>query len=124
MIDDTIHKATTGTEHMAQATQTAAGDFGDRLREAGDTFKHSTDKMAETGAALGLKMLDQAESNAHEAFAAMRAAAQATDVGEVVKIQGDYLREQSARAMTQAREIAELVTGFGREAIGQMTRRG
>ncbi|MBY0521273.1 MAG: phasin family protein [Sphingomonas sp.] len=115
---------TMGAEGVAQSTQAAAGEFGDRMRDAGDTLKQSTEKMAETGTALGMKMLDQAESNAREAFAAMRAAAQAKDVSEVVKIQGDYLREQSSRAMTQAREIAELITGFGRDAIGQMSRRG
>lgn len=124
MIDDTMKANTMGAEGVAQSTQAAAGEFGDRMRDAGDTLKQSTEKMAETGTALGMKMLDQAESNAREAFAAMRAAAQAKDVSEVVKIQGDYLREQSSRAMTQAREIAELITGFGRDAIGQMSRRG
>lgn len=123
MIDDTMKATTMGAENVAQSTQAAAGEFGDRMRDAGDTLKQSTEKMAETGTALGMKMLDQAESNAREAFAAMRAAAQAKDVSEVVKIQGDYLREQSTRAMTQAREIAELITGFGRDAIGQMSRR-
>ncbi|MGJ3626035.1 phasin family protein [Sphingomonas sp. MMS24-JH45] len=67
-------------------------------------------------------MIDQAESNTHEAFAAMRAAAQAKDLSEVMKIQGDYLREQSKRSMDQAREIGELIMQFGRDAVQPLKR--
>lgn len=98
-------------------------NIGERIKATADGIKQSAEKMTETGAALGLKMLDQAELNAREAFAAMRAAAQAKDVSEVVKIQSDYLRDQGSRAMTQAREIGEMITGFGRDTMSQMTRR-
>lgn len=110
-----------GPAAAAKGMQDMAAGMGDRMRDAGDAMKQTGERMADTGAALGIKMLDQAESNAREAFAAMRAAAQAKDVADVVRIQGEYLREQTNRSMSQAREIAEMITGFGRDAIGQMT---
>lgn len=119
------------TEDTAAATGNPGGrmgvgsseTLGERLKAASEGLKQSTERMTETGAALGMKMLDQAEENARQAFAAMRAAAQAKDVGEVVRIQGDYLRDQGSRSLAQAREIGEMITGFGRDAIGTLTRR-
>ena len=35
---------------------------------------------------------------------------------EVMKIQGDYLREQGSRSMAQAKEIGELIMQFGRDS--------
>ena len=63
-------------------------------------------------------MIEQAESNAREAFAAMRAAASAKNPAEIARIQGDYLRDQGARSLAQAREIGELIMSFGRDAMG------
>ncbi|MGL1793243.1 phasin family protein, partial [Vibrio parahaemolyticus] len=63
---------------------------------------------------------DHAEANTREAFAAMRAATQAKDLTEVMKIQGDFLREQGARSMTQAREIGDLIVQLGRDAVGTL----
>jgi hypothetical protein len=40
---------------------------------------------------------------------------------EVMRLQSEYMREQSNRAVSQAREIGELIASFGRAAIGQMT---
>ena len=80
----------------------------------------SGQKMAEGGSALGVKMIEQAEANAQEAFNAMRAAAQAKDLAEVMKIQGDYLREQGNRSMAQAREMGELIMQFGRDAVAPL----
>ena len=34
-----------------------------------------------------------------------------------MKIQGDFIREQSNRSMTQAREIGELIMKFGRDVV-------
>jgi hypothetical protein len=65
-------------------------------------------------------MIDQAEQNAREAFAAMREAAEAKDISQVMKIQGDYLREQGTRSMSQAREIGELIMQFGRDAVAPL----
>lgn len=90
---------------------------------AGERGAAGAEAVSERGAQLGLKMLDQAETNTREAFRAMRAAASASDLSEVMRIQGEYLREQSSRSMAQAREIGELIVGFGRAAMGQAMRR-
>lgn len=107
----------------ASAAQTA-NSVGDRAREMGDRMKQGGQQMAQGGQDLGLKLLDQAETNTREAFRAMREAAQAKDVSEVMKIQGDYLREAGGRSVAQAREIGELIASFGRQAMGQFTGRG
>ena len=80
-------------------------------------MKESGEKIAKQGAAVSMKMLEHAEENTREAFAAMRAAASAKNPAEVAKIQGDYLKQQGARAMTHAREIGELIMQFGRDAM-------
>ena len=95
---------------------TIADKVIDPMKRAGEAMKASGEKVAEGSSAVGLKVIDQAEQNAREAFAAMRAAAAAKDIGEVMKIQGDYLREQGSRSMAQAREIGELIMQFGRDS--------
>lgn len=102
---------------MADTDSNPAAQAAERMRAAGGA-------MTEQGSQLGLTILSQAEANTQEAFRAMRAAAQASDVNEVMKIQSDYMREQGARSMAQAREVGELIANFGRNAIGQMTGRG
>lgn len=79
------------------------------------------DGLTTNASQIGLTVLSQAEANTQEAFRAMRAAAAASDINEVVKIQSDYIREQGNRSMAQAREIGDLIAQFGRAAIGQMT---
>ncbi len=92
----------------------------DAMRAAGERMRSAGTAMADQGSQLGLHLLSQAEANTQEAFRAMRAAAQANDVNEVMRIQSDYLREQGARSMSQAREIGEMIAQFGRSALGQM----
>lgn len=89
---------------------------GERMQDAGA-------KAAENGSAIGVKLLDQAEANMKEAFAAMRAAAEAKDLSQVMKIQGDFLRDQGARSMSQAREVGELILQFGRDAVQPLSQR-
>jgi hypothetical protein len=38
----------------------------------------------------------------------------------VMKIQGDFLRDQGTRSMGQAREIGELIMQFGRDAVAPL----
>ena len=88
------------------------------VKKAGEAIRDAGSKMTESSSTVGLKMLDQAETNTREAFQAMRAAASAKDLSEVMKIQGDFIREQGSRSMGQAREIGELIMQFGRDAVG------
>ncbi|WP_246248493.1 phasin family protein [Sphingomonas hominis] len=97
-----------------------AGGFQDQVKGAGEAMRASGQKMPDNSSSLGVAMIDQAQANAQEAFAAMRAAAQAKDLSDVMRIQGDYLREQSQRSMNQAREIGELIMKFGRDAVAPM----
>ncbi len=98
----------------------AAGRMRDAGTRAGEAMREGGQRIAANNQQIGVKMIDQAEQNAAEAFAAMRKAAQATDLSGVMQAQGDYLREQSQRSMAQAREIGELIVQFGREAITTM----
>lgn len=93
----------------------------DKLKSAGEAMRNSGAKAAEGTAAVSLKLIDQAEENARQAFAAMRQAAQSTSLTDVMKVQSEFLREQSNRSMSQAREIGELIMRFGREAMAPMT---
>ena len=127
---DTAAKSTTervtdaakgATDTLRQGAEKARDAFQDHVVEpakrAGEAIKESGQRIAESGSALGGKLLDQAETNTSQAFAAMRAAANAKDLSEVMTIQGSYLREQGQRSMTQAREIGELIMEFGRNAV-------
>ena len=96
------------------------GNFG---VDAAAAMKAGGERIAGQSSALGVTMIDQAQANAQEAFAAMRAAAQAEDLSEVMQIQGDYLRAQGKRSMDQARQIGELIMSFGRAAVTPPPRR-
>jgi hypothetical protein len=116
--------AKAATDRMREAGERARDAFNERVvdpaRRAGEAMRESGKKVAEGGSTIGLRLIDQAETNAHEAFTAMRQAARAKDLSEVMRIQGDYLREQGSRSMQQAREIGELIAQFGREAVAPM----
>ncbi len=112
--------ADTMRENAGKARDAFSEKVVDPARRAGEAMKESGGKIAEGGATIGKAMIDQAEQNAREAFAAMREAASASDLTQVMKIQGDYLREQSQRSMSQAREIGELIMKFGKNAVAPL----
>ncbi|KAK0349772.1 hypothetical protein LTR94_031740, partial [Friedmanniomyces endolithicus] len=60
---------------MAESDSNPAAAATERMRVAGSA-------MTEQGSQLGLTILSQAEANTQEAFRAMRAAAQASDLNE------------------------------------------
>lgn len=119
-----------------QAAGGEASDAAERLRDsfnehvsgpamrAGEAMRDSGRKVAEGGATISMKLIDQAENNARQAFAAMRAAAAAKDLTEVMRIQGEYLREQGSRSVAQAREVGELIAQFGRDAVAPLNGSG
>ena len=87
------------------------------LKAAGEAIRGAGTKAAENGSALSVAVLTHAEQNTREAFAAMRAAAGAKSMADLMKLQGDYVREQSSRSVEQARQIGEMITRFGREVL-------
>ncbi|MGK6324221.1 phasin family protein [Sphingomonas sp. DT-51] len=126
MSDDTPgHEASDPAAGMADQARRGAEQLRDAFNEhvvdparrAGEAMRASGERIAQNGSALGTTIIDQAEANAREAFAALRSAAGARDLTEVMRIQGDYLRAQGQRSMEQAREIGQLIMQFGREAI-------
>ncbi|WP_425228318.1 phasin family protein [Sphingomonas sp.] len=122
--DQAANFAKSAADRMRNATEQAQQTFNDRVVEpakrAGEAMRQGGQQIAENNQQIGVKMIDQAEQNTHEAFAAMRKAAQARDLSEVMRVQGDYLREQGQRSMSQAREIGEMIVNFGRNAVGAM----
>ncbi|WP_419810039.1 phasin family protein [Sphingomonas sp.] len=126
--DQAANFAKDAADRMRDAGGQAQTAFQERIVEpakrAGEALRQGGQKVAENNQQIGVKMIDQAEQNTREAFAAMRNAAQAKDLSEVMRVQGDYLREQSQRSMAQAREIGELIVSFGRDAVGAMRGEG
>lgn len=116
---DATDKAARRAKDATDAAAGAAKAAADRVEAAGDKIRKSSEKIAKQGSAVSLKVIEQAEVNTREAFAAMRAAAAAAgNPTEVAKIQGDYLRQQGARALAHAREIGELIMQFGKDVTG------
>ena len=99
------------------------GDAVGAMRAAGERMQAAGKAASEESSKLGVRLLDQAEENTREAFRAMRAAAGASDLSEVMRIQADYMREQGSRSVAQAREVSEMIVRFGRSAVGQLTGR-
>ncbi|TVV74056.1 phasin family protein [Sphingomonas solaris] len=100
---------------MAEDTGKSATDrITEPLKAAGEALRGVGTKAAENSSAISLTVLDHAEQNSRQAFAALRAAAGATSAAELMKVQGDYVREQSNRSVEQARQIGDLITRFGR----------
>lgn len=122
---DRVAEAAKGAaDSMREGAEKARDAFNDHVvdpaRRAGEALKASGQRIVENGSALSGRLIDQAESNTKEAFAAMRSAANAKDLSEVMRIQGEYLREQGQRSMNQAREIGELIMEFGRNAVAPL----
>ncbi|HYZ47648.1 MAG TPA: phasin family protein [Sphingomonas sp.] len=93
----------------------------DSMKAAGEAVKERATKAAENTAALSVKVIDHAEENTRQAFAALRAAAQAGGLSELMKVQSEYVRDQGTRSMAQVREIGELIAQFGREAMSGLS---
>ncbi len=123
-VDAAKGAADTMRENAEKARDAFSEKVVDPAKRAGEALKESGGKIAEGGATIGKTMIDQAEQNAREAFAAMREAAAAKDLTQVMKIQGDYLREQGQRSMSQAREIGELIMKFGKDAVAPLRGNG
>jgi phasin family protein len=93
------------------------------VKKAGMAIRESAERVVKRTSSLNSKVIDHAEANTKEAFAAMRAAADAKSASEIVKIQTKFVRDQSARSVAQVKEIGELIAKFGRDAVDQMRRK-
>ena len=86
-----------------------------------DKLRQGATQAAENSAQLSMKVIDHAEENTRQAFNALRAAAKAGGVTELMQVQADYVREQGTRSMAQVREIGEMIASFGRSAMSGVT---
>ena len=87
------------------------------VKKAGKGIKEATSKAAANAATLNGKVIDHAEENTRAAFIALRTAASVKSVSDLARIQAEYVKEQSARSATQAREVGELIAQFGKDAM-------
>lgn len=85
----------------------------DSMANAAEAFRRAGERARENGNQISAKLIEQAEENSREAFAAMRQIASAGNVADVMRIQGEFVRAQSTRAMEQARALGELIARFG-----------
>lgn len=124
MVDQTTDQNPTNTAHQPEQAAATGTAPGQAAQDAAKSAAHSaTDTIAhagEAGADIRLMLIEQAEQNVRHAFAALRAASQARDVAELVRIQGDYLREQGSRSVEQARLIGERFIDLGRETVERL----
>jgi hypothetical protein len=104
-----------GSEKPTTAEKIAAP-----IKKAGKTIRATATKAVENSVAINTKVIDHAEANAHQAFAAMRQVAGAKSVQDVVKIQAAFVKDQSARSTAQVREVGEMIAAFGRDALAMM----
>ncbi len=102
---------------MAETGKSGADRWNEGLKATGDKLRGAGERLNENSRAINLRMIEQAEENAREAFRAMREAAQATSLKDVADVQARYLRDQGKRGADHMREIGELIVRFGREAV-------
>lgn len=99
----------------------ASGALGERVadtaKRVGKSLQASSQTWVEGNAEIGLKIIDQTEQNVQQAFAAMRAAAKAKDIAEVMKIQAEFLRQQGERSAAQAKQIGDMIVKVGRDSM-------
>lgn len=89
-------------------------------KKAGERVRDSAERATRNATSLSKTVIDHAEDNAKQAFAAMRAAADAGSVADVAKIQAQFVKEQSARSLVQVKQLGDMIAGFGRSAIEQL----
>jgi len=109
---------------MTDTVKQAAADAAGLAQDAASKIKAETELGVKAGNELRLKLIEQVEHNMTEAFAVIRAAAQAKDVSELLHLQGEYLRGQTSRAMEQVRELGEIISEYGRDAVDRLTDKG
>ncbi|RJT24236.1 phasin family protein [Chakrabartia godavariana] len=107
-------KARKKVEHVVEE---AVEDAGNAAQKAGKKIRQSAERAMGNAAKLNARVIDHAEENAKEAFAAMRKIAQSKDVKDIVRVQASFVKEQSARSVAQVKEVGEMIASFGRTAL-------
>jgi len=103
-----------------KASKSAVEGIAEPIKQAGQKVRSGASQAVQNTVAINTRVIDQAETNAREAFAAMRKVAAAKSLQDVVKVQTQFVKEQGARTATQVREVGELIASFGRDALNMM----
>ena len=103
--------------------KSAAEKVAEPVQKAGKMIRESAAQAMANTAAINAKVIDHAEANAREAFATLRKVASAKSVQDVIKAQGDFVKEQSARSAAHVREGGEVIASFGRQALDTMSKK-
>jgi hypothetical protein len=105
---------------VEEAVHEAVEDAGNAVEKAGKKIRETAEHAMNNAAALNARVIDHAEENAKEAFAAMRKIATSKDVKQIVQVQTAFVKEQSARSVAQVKEVGEMIASFGRMAVEGM----
>ncbi len=90
------------------------------VKKAGKTIRDTATKAVANTIAINTTVINHAEANAHDAFAALRKVASARTIQDVVKVQTEFVKAQSVRSTAQVREVGEMIASFGRDAISML----
>ena len=113
MADETHNAADAATDEAKRNADFAANQAKSGADQAANFAKGAAERMREAGQKATQGFQERVVEPAQRA-------AQAKDLSDVMRIQGEYLREQSQRSMSQAREIGEMIVQFGRDSVGAM----
>ncbi len=102
---------------VEKAVHEAVEDAESAVEKAGRKMRATAEHAMANAAKLNARVIDHAEENAKEAFAALRKIATSKDVKDIVKIQTSFVKEQSARSVAQVKEVGEMIASFGRMAV-------
>ncbi len=104
----------------AKTARKMAEQMAEPVKKAGKAIRDTAEEAMRNTASVNTMVINQAETNAKEAFAAMRAAAEAKSLAEIARIQGKFVKEQGARTAQQVQEVGGLIAQFGRDAISRL----
>ncbi len=109
--------ASKARKRVEAAVHDAVEDAGNAVEKAGKKIRETAEHAMNNAAALNARVIDHAEENAKEAFAALRKIATSKDVKDIVQVQTAFVKEQSARSVAQVKEVGDMIAAFGRTAI-------
>ncbi len=109
--------ASKAKKRVEAAVHDAVEDAGNAVEKAGKKIRETAEHAMNNAAALNARVIDHAEENAKEAFAALRKIATSKDVKDIVQVQTAFVKEQSARSVAQVKEVGDMIAAFGRTAI-------
>ncbi len=85
------------------------GSAEDSMKQASNAFKEATERATHYNEAVTVRLIDFAQSNLTVACEALRSAARAQNISELMSINANFLSQQMSRSLDQFRELSELL---------------